>query len=153
MPSPFLALWRSRALLLAPAGLVVMLACNTDEKIDDDNFREDVISCEDALAKLEGCCPGFRANAVRCQYYERTYEHSGCDSSTYEHQHEDPALRLADSQCILGRSCSELVNTGVCAKAQAAKPYLVSTYRHEDHENPSVSPNHGTTQYPTAVCP
>lgn len=65
---------RSRRLVFG-TGLAVaaLLACGGGHDGDtkgDNNFREDVIECEDALAKLEKCCPSFDATPALCNYYD-----------------------------------------------------------------------------------
>jgi hypothetical protein len=125
----------------------MVLACGYDSRssVDDNNFREDVISCEDALAKLEGCCPDFRPNAVRCHYSEiQSFPIFGCTPREgLPREHEEPALSLAASQCILDLSCPELVDKGVCRRAQAAKPYV----NEETASDPAQSKSH------PPVCP
>jgi hypothetical protein len=115
--------------------VAALLACSSNgDETDDNNFREDVIECEDALDRLIACCPGFDASPVLCNdYYHHT---SGCGSSTTESV--APALSQDESACIRDRSCEELVADGVCERAQAARP---DTYRSQtDDEYPS-SPN------------
>ncbi len=73
----------------------VMLACG---------IRHDEFDCENAVAHLAQCCPGFDARTVQCSYS------SGC--STYY-----PALDPAQSDCIRGASCETLVAEGVCERA------------------------------------
>lgn len=110
---------------VAVASLVVctLLACRSGDEHDDNNFRADVIECEDALAHLEECCPGFDATPVLCNfYYDKT---SGCGST--ETSSEEPALTQAESSCIRDRSCEALVENKVCERAQAARSYKKQT--------------------------
>lgn len=73
-------------------------------------MREDELLCEEAAARLVDCCPDFDPSALECVYS------SGCGSTQY------PAIPVAESECILERSCSELAARGICARAQNAKP-------------------------------
>jgi hypothetical protein len=103
-------------------GLLIraIFACSR-EVHDHDNFREDVFQCEEAVSYLAECCPHFDRRSVKCQYgYD--YVPGGCwqGSST---THVDPELSLQESDCILHRSCADLVatdhcNTLACAGAQ-----------------------------------
>ena len=101
-------------------GISLLLACggSGDEK-DDNNFREDVIECEDALARLEKCCPSFDATVVRCQYdYAKN---TGCGSTSVDSV--KPAFTTDESHCIRQMSCDDLVKKGVCGRAQDARTY------------------------------
>jgi hypothetical protein len=67
---------------------------------DDDNFRPDVLLCEDAVGKLAECCPDFAAKSVDCTYKIETRD-SGCDfltTTTIE-----PGLSEAESKYVQGR--------------------------------------------------
>ena len=90
---------------------------------DDDNFRADVLYCEEALAYLSSCCPAFDPTKVPCHYYFT--QTTGCDnSSSYS---ETPALDQPQSECILSYRCDALVADKVCERAQAATAYTSST--------------------------
>jgi hypothetical protein len=73
----------------------VVLACGV---------RHDEFDCENAVAHLAQCCPGFDASTVQCTFS------GGCNTSY-------PALDPAQSDCIRGASCETLVAQGVCARA------------------------------------
>src|SRR5262245_60001452 len=82
---------------------VAVVACfkdpNKDE--DDNQFRDDVLRCEDALSRLVKCCPGFDGSRVECNHLYR--QESGCGSTTTTHV--DPALTIDESRCIADTSC------------------------------------------------
>jgi hypothetical protein len=65
-------------------------------------IRQDEFLCENAVAHLVQCCPGFNANAVNCQYDQ------GCLDTTY------PEVDESQSECILGESCGSLRANSVC---------------------------------------
>ena len=72
--------------------------------------RSDEFLCEDAVAKLQSCCPGSPGvSVIRCKYVE------GCSSSTYPDIDEDQA------RCIVNASCSDLTS-GDCASSQWSCP-------------------------------
>lgn len=96
--------------------VVAALACDPSDESDDDNFRADVIACEDAVARLATCCPDFEPASVECNYAYR-YE-SGCGTFTNETTY--PSLSKADSACIRDTGCAALVAEGVCERAAAA---------------------------------
>ena len=100
-------------------------ACGPPYVVEDtDNFRPDVVDCEDALAKLSTCCPGFDTTKVACRYYywSDVHQDSCSGQETGSIRFTEPALEEPDSQCILHSSCSDLVSHGVCQRAQAAEP-------------------------------
>jgi hypothetical protein len=67
-------------------------------------IREDEFDCENAVARLAQCCPGFDATSVDCTYSP------GCGNAY-------PALDPSQSNCILQSSCDSLRNAGVCEAA------------------------------------
>lgn len=103
-------------LLVPPMLIASIFACSSST--DTNNFREEVFYCEEALAQLESCCPGFNARAVTCYHYY--HESTGCDGKTTS-THEDPAIGTREGQCILSRDCNALVTGRVCERAQVAK--------------------------------
>jgi hypothetical protein len=80
-------------LLLGAAALSTLVA--------DGGLRQDEIDCEEAVAYLQGCCPDFGGATITC------VSESGCAPS-------QPALSVTDSQCIVARSCAEVIATGLC---------------------------------------
>jgi hypothetical protein len=81
--------------LLVAAALGAGLFCGS--------IREDELDCEEAVARLRSCCPGFSPDAVDCRYRE------GC-GPVY------PQISTADSDCIRATACETLVATGVCER-------------------------------------
>jgi hypothetical protein len=75
-------------------------------------IREDELACEEAVAHLQDCCPGFYASSVDC-----TYEPGGCGVSPLY-----PEISTNQGWCIRSESCAELESTGVCARAIAMPP-------------------------------
>ncbi len=128
--------------------LTTVRAWGADEE-DDNNFQQDVIECEEALAKLDQCCPDFDSTRVLCNYY---YAFSGgCGSSTTEKV--SPAFNKEESNCIRDTDCNTLQTKNVCKRAQEAKPYSskvttgnsiglsdASTTRDERSTHPPVCP-------------
>jgi hypothetical protein len=76
---------------------------------NDDQFREDTILCEEAVAHLKTCCPGFDSLKVEC-----SYESGGCDSSD-----SFPSYSIAESNCLRAMSCSALESSGLCAQSES----------------------------------
>ena len=70
-------------------------------------IRSDEFLCEDAVAKLQGCCSPESTAKLQCKYI-----HAYCTEPTYPSFDED------ESRCIIGASCSELRGgacvSGVC---------------------------------------
>jgi hypothetical protein len=79
------------------------LTCNIGFVDDDDEgFRVDVIGCEEAVAHLEACCPGYDGKRVRCNY------NPGACGTTY------PQIRESQSDCIRSQSCDAIQKSGSC---------------------------------------
>jgi len=69
-------------------------------------IRDDELHCEEAAAHLRDCCPSFDVHSIDC-YYAQT----GC-GTIY------PVITISESRCITSESCSALVQSGVCTRAQ-----------------------------------
>jgi hypothetical protein len=84
--------WRRGFTVSLVVGTLIACSC----------IRQDEFLCENAVAHLVQCCPGFNANAVNCQYDQ------GCLETTY------PEVDESQSECILGESCGALRANAVC---------------------------------------
>lgn len=73
--------------------------------------REDEFDCEEAVARLEECCPGVSTRTISCTYIAG----GACVGPTF------PTLSVEDSQCIVARSCEDL-QSGVCARISTLRP-------------------------------
>jgi hypothetical protein len=62
--------------------------------------QRDEFECEQAVAHLEECCPGFDGRSLICS--------SGCG---YE---AGPDLHPEGSECIIGATCESLQTSGAC---------------------------------------
>jgi hypothetical protein len=83
----------------------VLLACG---------IRQDEFDCENAVAHLAECCPGFSPTTIECTY-------SPYCTTTY------PEIDIADSDCIRNESCEDLVGTGVCGRVEELPANMAST--------------------------
>jgi len=98
--------------------IALVLACNGGHDEEDDNqFRTDVLWCEEALGRLISCCPSFDARVVECNYYYSFDE--GCGTATT--RRIEPAFTIDESRCIRDTTCDALVTNKVCERAQAAR--------------------------------
>jgi hypothetical protein len=95
-----------------------MLACGADPNTNE--FREDVLWCEDAVARLASCCPQPGLGNIKCYYYS-----SGCDSPSQVSL--SPALSISESRCIRDLDCAALRDRGVCARAVPVEGFSSST--------------------------
>ena len=77
----------------------LLLACG--------GIRQDEFICENAVAHLTDCCPGFSPSTIECHY------DTSCLGTTY------PELDETQGECILGESCAALGANGVCARVAA----------------------------------
>jgi len=89
-----------RTCLALVAGLLLPLACGL--------IREDELECEQAVAHLLDCCPGFDARRLVCMY------EGGCGSTVY------PSLPLEESKCLEALDCASIRAGDYCVRAQNA---------------------------------
>ncbi len=87
--------------------------------------REDEFDCENAVARLAHCCPGFDTTQVDCSYSP------GCGNPY-------PSIDPAQSNCILQSSCSSLQSAGVCDRAA-----MLSSGSETEITYPSICPSSG----------
>jgi hypothetical protein len=73
-------------------------------------IREDEFVCEDAVAHLQSCCPGFTGSNVDCTYQSQ----GGCGSPPIY-----PEISTDQASCIRNKSCDQLRAGGDCARAIA----------------------------------
>ena len=84
---------------------------------NDDNFREDVIECEQAASHLRECCPSA-TSAPDCHYYDsKTTEDCGCSGSYVTSSSWDRPIAIDESKSIESASCEELAANGTCDRA------------------------------------
>ena len=99
--------------------LVLVATRVAQADVDDDQFQEDVVVCEEALARLSECCPRFDPRSVYCNY--RRSDEAGCGYRTVDN--ESPARSKGESRCIRSSSCEDLQTRKVCERAQEADTY------------------------------
>jgi hypothetical protein len=93
-----------------------LIACSGGETHDHDDLREDVLYCEEAVAALSECCPGFsQSGSLSCQYSYDYYPAQSCGGSSHT-ESTTPDLSLAESRCILALTCDALVAQRVCER-------------------------------------
>jgi len=104
--------WKQRlsSILLAGFAMVTLTAV-------DLSVREDELECEQAVAHLVSCCPGFDPSSVICEY-------QACSVH--------PDLLLAESLCIVALDCGDVRARGLCTSV----PALDQTR----HDNPDAPP-------------
>ncbi len=82
---------------------------------DDDNFRQDVIECEQASAHLRDCCPDAQS-MPDCHYLDKTTTvDCGCGDS-YSTTSTDRPIAIEDSKSIQNSSCDDLRDQGACER-------------------------------------
>lgn len=74
--------------------LVLGVSCN--------GFREDELTCEQAVAHLMDCCPDTSFREVACEHVNA----KGCDQSSTDEIFPD--LRTDQARCVRAKSCDEL---------------------------------------------
>lgn len=140
---------------LAVAFALLAAAAPAAGSTDDDQFREDVLHCEEALAVLARCCPAFDPKKVVCGYHFE--ESRGCIySNEIDRRTVTPALSLVESDCIRGSSCDGLLERHVCERAQTAAPYERDYHKPDDQdleEHPSMVAGDSVVATHDPVCP
>jgi hypothetical protein len=97
MPTPIASARRlGSALVLAGLALTGLGFSN--------GIREDELECEEAIAHIQGCCPGFTAQEAVCLHSE------GCEEDS------PPLLDLGQSRCIQDLECGR-VRASYCSGA------------------------------------
>ena len=113
--------------LLLTSGFAVRANAHTEEEEDDNNFREDVILCEEAVAHVTACC-GYRVQGDACRYYHYSFtDDCGCNgtSSTGTKRVDvRPVLSTARSRELAAMDCHALTATSpegttVCSQIYA----------------------------------
>ena len=115
------------------AAVLTALACEDKNNWSDrDDVTPTVIACEEAYARLEDWCPGFRIPkrdadnelGALCVDYEYEKQNSiSCDGNTdHLSGHLRPSLTNAETGCIRGASCDDLVAQHVCDRARDLEP-------------------------------
>jgi hypothetical protein len=69
-------------------------------------IREDEFECENAVAHLKECYPGFDASTISCTFYE------GCGDT------HDTSLNALESRCVQAKSCAEIATMPGAVLAQ-----------------------------------
>lgn len=122
--------------------IAAFLACDDNDKEDDDQFREDVIWCEEAAAHLSECCPKLDVTALGCRFYYS--RHEGCGSVTTTST--EPAFTKDESKCMRDTSCSVLVSSGVCERAADAGAARTTTTTTTTSSSSGSGSGSGSTQ-------
>jgi len=104
---------RARTILvgvLLTSGYAVRASASLDEDEDDNNFREDVILCEEAVAHVTACC-GYEVQADACHYYHYfSTNDCGCNAGSPGQLRIDvrPVLSTARSEELAEIECDAL---------------------------------------------
>ncbi|MBX3203481.1 MAG: hypothetical protein KF764_00370 [Labilithrix sp.] len=106
------------------------LGCEDDyDEAERTDVAADVVSCEEAYARLRTCCPDYMGRVgdndgwgALCLDFQYSKSNSyGCDGNTSSWSgHVRPALNLRESVCIRATSCDALRNNGVCLRVGEA---------------------------------
>ncbi len=113
--------------LLLTSGFVVRANAATEKEEDDNNFRESVFLCEEAVAHASACC-GFKVQGDACRYY---YYHAtddcgcsgGTDGSTT--RQVTPVIAGSAAKQVIDTSCDELKAKPGGARSECERIYEV----------------------------
>jgi len=84
-----------RRVLVIGGVVALVLACG--------EIRDDEMQCEEAIARLDDCCPDIDTHRFVCIYSQ------GCGGSQLT-----PDFSTNGSKCIHDKSCEELQSSGSC---------------------------------------
>jgi hypothetical protein len=134
-----------------PGGVVAILFACSDDYDRSDDMTLEVVSCEEAIAHLTECCPGFDPTIQSCKDREWQKEERGCESYSLSQGDVLPELSLDESRCVRELSCADIRGRGICEKvAKNSERGTTASYERGSGE-PSKSSN---TVFPhTALCP
>ena len=112
------------ALLLALSTNTALASHDDGDYERRDDLTRAVVSCEEAYARLQNCCAGYRAwvgfdekkSPCLDLEFQRTSS-GGCNGPTEVRRGDTEPLALAESECIRAHSCEELEAAGVCTRA------------------------------------
>lgn len=91
---------KHRALVSAVTIGVLLVVLSSRARSDE--LREDVFMCEDAVARIAGCCPRFDPSSIQCVYSQ------GCSSTT------TPQFSTDTARCVVHASCDDIAKGPVC---------------------------------------
>lgn len=83
---------------LGPALVVLLVAI----ALSCGSVRDDELSCEEAVARLQDCCPGIDPRRLNCEF------ETSCSSSNV------PVVTERAAECIRARACADLEARGIC---------------------------------------
>jgi hypothetical protein len=113
--------------VLLTSGFVVRARASNDVKEDDDNqFREDVIVCEEAVAHAAACCH-FAVQGDACRYYEYyAVDSCGCSGgdSGYDRKHVRPVVSVNEGHRIADLGCAALNEVGPDGSTECARLHV-----------------------------
>lgn len=66
--------------------------------------REDELRCEEAVARLADCCPGFDTSRIDCAYY------ATCNGT------HRPDIPITEARCIAAASCATVDQSAICER-------------------------------------
>jgi hypothetical protein len=91
-----------------------------------EDFNEEVIACEEAVAHLESCC-GSLDGDVRCVHVAPTYyRESSCDAPVATSMGESPDIGSGWSRCYRALSCTRIRERGDCEAFRGTVPFTSS---------------------------
>lgn len=83
-----------RGPLLFAGAVAVVLSCG--------EIREDEMLCEEAVSRLDECCPNIDPRRLNCVYND------GCGTALV------PVFTPAASDCVRERACADMQARGIC---------------------------------------
>lgn len=105
-----------RRIVTAVVIVTLLYGCRATGKDAREDMTAQVISCEEAFANIERCCPTFLPDAHACEDVEYVSAGPGCRSAWEVRTTSEsiPQLSTSESGAIRDLSCADLVEQGFC---------------------------------------
>ena len=119
--------------MFARRSLTLMVAlCSSVTLMCATGIDERQLECEEAVARLQECCPDLRISELRCHP-------EGCDGVT------TPTLTLDESKCILNETCGAITSADTCHRVEAVGEVNIKNAQYDPSSSPVTTSK--------AVCP
>lgn len=90
-------------LITAASGMLALLT-------GSNGLRQDELRCEEAVKRLQDCCPAFDPSQIRCEYIP------GCEGPPIY-----PQISAQQADELDGESCDEIQARNQCPRLSAAQ--------------------------------
>ena len=108
------------AILVAAGALAVISIDRAPLPRDQAELNRLVITCEEAAARLDGCCAALDPRDIDCEYQEGHHCPRGSACCT-EVEPILPDISADDAECLLDLGCDTIIAFGYCEVVEEAE--------------------------------